>query len=107
MLVIWARQRFFLLFSHLGGYIMKSSQPQDPRHKRKRDPYLDRRSGEDRRKVHLLEYLLRGNPDRRSGFERRWNVERRQGCIRINEWSSVCPDAEEMDHNGPYVIDFA
>ncbi|MFN2354271.1 MAG: hypothetical protein ABR512_07085 [Desulfopila sp.] len=83
---------------------MKPSKIQGPRHKRKGDPYLDRRSGEDRRKVHLLEYLLEGNPDRRSGRERRQNVERRQGCIRISEWSSACPDAEEMEHSGPYVI---
>ena len=86
---------------------MKPSQPQGPRQKRKSDPYLDRRSGEDRRKVHLLEYFLKGNPDRRNGRERRQNDERRKGYIRINEWSSVCPDAEEMDRNGPYVIDFA
>jgi hypothetical protein len=85
---------------------MKPSQPQGPRQKRTSDPYLDRRSGEDRREVHLLEYFLKGNPDRRHSRERRLNEERRKGYIRINEWSSVCPDAKEIDHNGPYVIDF-
>lgn len=84
---------------------MGQSWQYDVRQKRRGDPYLDRRSGEDRRKVHLLEYFLKGRPDRRSGIERRHNGERREGYIRINEWASICPDREELDNDSPYVID--
>lgn len=73
--------------------------------KRLRDPYLDRRSGEDRRNVYSLDYFLRGNRDRRSGRERRLNIERRTGCIRINEWSSICPDNDELVDGGTYFFD--
>lgn len=70
--------------------------------KRTRDPYLDRRSGEDRRKIYSIDYFLQNNPDRRSGKERRLNIERRQNCIRINEWSSICPDEDELEEGTPY-----
>lgn len=60
------------------------------------DPFMDRRSGEDRRKLHSLDYFNRNNPDRRSNPERRSGGERRSGCIRVSEWSSVCPD--QMEH---------
>lgn len=72
---------------------------------RKRDPYLDRRSGEDRRVVYSLDYFLQGKPDRRSGRERRLDLERRAGCIRINEWSSVCPEEEETVDKDDYFFD--
>ena len=55
---------------------------------RKRDPFIDRRSGEDRRQA----YDLDGGIERRSGKERRRQDERRDGCIRVSTWSSVCPD---------------
>ena len=76
-----------------------------PKKGRKRDPYLDRRSGEDRRMVYSLDYFLKGNPDRRSGLERRMNYERRRGCVRINEWSSVCPDNDEIKDGKTYFFD--
>lgn len=68
------------------------------------DPYRDRRSGEDRRKIYSLDYFTLGGPDRRSGMERRYNKERRQDCIRVDEWSSVCPDKKELFNDGVYII---
>lgn len=76
-----------------------------PKQGRTRDPYLDRRSGEDRRMVYSLDYFLKGNPDRRSGLERRMKYERRKGCVRINEWSSVCPDTDEIKDGKTYFFD--
>jgi len=68
------------------------------REMRQRDPFMDRRTGEDRRKVYSLEYFQAGYPDRRKRHERRSNVERRAGCVRISNWSSVCPDYEDDDY---------
>ena len=56
-----------------------------------RDPYLDRRSGEDRRQVYDADYFQNGGVERRSGKERRQQYERRKNCIRVSEWSSICP----------------
>ena len=58
--------------------------------KRIRDPYVDRRSGEDRRQVYDSDYFENGGVERRSGKERRLNSERRRDCTRISQWSSVC-----------------
>jgi hypothetical protein len=58
--------------------------------RRRADPYLDRRSGEDRRDVYLVDYFAMGGPERRTHRERRRKTERRQGCVRISRWSSVC-----------------
>ncbi len=66
------------------------------RTQRKTDPFMDRRSGEDRRKVYSLEYFELGNPDRRNSMERRDNIERREDCVRVSEWSSACPDKDEI-----------
>ncbi len=54
------------------------------------DPYLDRRSGEDRRQVYDADYFQYGGKERRSGKERRQQYERRKNFIRVSEWSSVC-----------------
>ena len=64
---------------------------------RSKDPFLDRRSGEDRRFIYCLEYFLQGNPDRRTGAERRKNLERRHGFVRVSRWSSACPDYDEKE----------
>jgi hypothetical protein len=53
------------------------------------DPYLDRRSGEDRRQVYDSDYFLNGGVDRRKGKDRRQQGERRDGYIRVTKWSSV------------------
>jgi hypothetical protein len=80
------------------------ADPQSHGLKRKGDPYLDRRSGEDRRKVYSIDYFLQGKPDRRHRNERRSPGERRHDCIRINTWSSVCPDKNELVEGKPYII---
>jgi len=54
------------------------------------DPYVDRRSGEDRRQVYDADYFRNGGLERRSGKERRRPYERRKDCIRVIEWSSIC-----------------
>lgn len=55
-----------------------------------RDPYVDRRSGEDRRQVYDADYFQNGGFERRSGNERRKHHERRKDCIKVSEWSSIC-----------------
>ena len=56
------------------------------------DPYIDRRSGEDRRQVYNADYFQNGGKERRSGKERRQQYERRKNFIRISKWSSICLD---------------
>ena len=62
------------------------------KNKRKKDPFVDRRSGEDRRNGYDLEYFPNGGSERRSGKERRRKDERRGRCFRVSDWSSICPD---------------
>ena len=50
---------------------------------------IDRRSGDDRRKVHNLNYFIRGGVERRKYKERRSQAERRKNWIRVDEWVSV------------------
>ncbi len=78
----------------------KKEKEKDGREKRKRGPFMDRRSGEDRRETYLLDYFEMGKRERRSGSERRTNIERRTGCVRISKWSSVCPDYSELESDG-------
>lgn len=59
---------------------------------RKGDPYIDRRSGDDRRVVYDSDYFDNGGIERRQGVERRQESERRDNCTRVSQWSSVCPD---------------
>jgi len=54
------------------------------------DPYVDRRSGEDKRQVYDADYFQNGGLERRSGKERRQHYERRKDSIRVSEWSSIC-----------------
>ena len=56
------------------------------------DPYVDRRSGEDRRAVYDSNYFDGGGLERRNGLDRRQQNERRDNCMRVSQWSSVCPD---------------
>jgi len=56
------------------------------------DPYVDRRSGEDRRVVYDSDYFASGGVERRQAKDRRQQNERRDGCTRVSQWSSVCPD---------------
>jgi hypothetical protein len=51
---------------------------------------VDRRSGEDRRKVHDLDYLVKGGVERRTRPERRCHhSERRSDWIMIDRWYSI------------------
>ena len=61
---------------------------------RKPDPFLDRRSGDDRREAYDLDYFQSGKEERRGGQERRQADERREGGIRVSRWTSVCLDDE-------------
>jgi hypothetical protein len=67
-----------------------------PEKLRTADPFMDRRSGEDRSKMYSPDYFELGNHERRKSSERRDNVERRQDCFRVSEWSSVCPGNEDF-----------
>ncbi|WP_161629951.1 hypothetical protein [Desulfogranum mediterraneum] len=77
--------------------VNKRQRPRTHPDLRRRDPLMDRRSGEDRRQVYFLPYFEQGNPDRRSDLERRQNVERRTNFVRVSEWSSVGLD-QEAEH---------
>ena len=61
------------------------------------DPYMDRRSGEDRRQVYDSTYFAAGGKERRSHKERRQNKERRSDCIPTGEWTSICPDDDDNE----------
>jgi hypothetical protein len=59
---------------------------------RMKDPYVDRRSGEDRRQVYDADYFQNDGLERRSVKERRQRYERRKDYTRVSEWSSICAD---------------
>ena len=61
-----------------------------PKDKRKKDPYLDRRSGDDQRDVYDIDYFADGGAERRDGDERRDSKERREDCVKVSKWTSVC-----------------
>jgi hypothetical protein len=54
------------------------------------DPYVDRRSGENRRQVYDFDFWESGGIESRSAKERRQQKERRDSYVRVSEWSSVC-----------------
>lgn len=68
----------------------------DFKDRRLADPYIDRRSGEDRRQVYDSNYWESGGIERRSIEDRRLQKERRVNCIRVTEYSSVC--IEDIAH---------
>jgi hypothetical protein len=55
------------------------------------DPYVDRRSAEERRQVYDSDYFETGGVERRAKGDRRQPAERRSSCTRVSRWSSVCP----------------
>jgi hypothetical protein len=67
------------------------------KNRRKKDPFVDRRTGEDRRIEYDLDYFQEDGTERRNGKERRRKGERRDSCIPVSDWSSVCPDDEQGD----------
>ncbi|MFT5697443.1 MAG: hypothetical protein ACI8ZB_000291 [Desulforhopalus sp.] len=64
-------------------------------HVRSKDVYRDRRSGDDRRHIYDLYNFEIDEMDRRGYKERRFNKERRKGCVRVSTWSSVCNESED------------
>ena len=50
---------------------------------------IDRRSGEDKRKLYNLDYFIDGGEERRRGRERRQCGERRSAWARVYKWCSV------------------
>ena len=66
------------------------SDSQAIKDRRTRDPFLDRRCGEDRREAYELGYFAQGGIERRNGMERRQNGERRNQYVKNSQWSSVC-----------------
>ncbi len=64
------------------------------------DPYLDRRSGDDRRKVCDLDFFEKGGIERRSGGESRQRGDRRIQCVNVSKWSSVCPKTKSPVEEG-------
>jgi hypothetical protein len=67
---------------------MTEKKPQ--KEKRKKDPYLDRRTVEDRREAYDIDYFADAGTERRNGKDRRKPQERRKGCVKVSKWSSVC-----------------
>lgn len=59
---------------------------------RVKDPYIDRRSGEERRQAYDSDYFENQGLERRKEKDRRLQDERRDRCVRVSKWSSVCPD---------------
>jgi hypothetical protein len=55
----------------------------------KRRTLVDRRSGEDKRRLYSLDYFTDGGEERRKGRERRQSGERRSGWARVYKWCSV------------------
>ena len=72
---------------------MEGNQPQKDR--RIADPYVDRRSGEDRRQVYDFDYWEGRGKERRISKDRRQQKERRNRCVNVSEWSSVCPNDKD------------
>ncbi len=68
--------------------------------KRKKDPYLDRRSGEDRRQAYDIDYFAEGGIERRKEKDRRLPIERRKGCVQVSRWSSVCVRKDSSQSDG-------
>ena len=56
------------------------------------DPYVDRRSGEDRRQVYDSGYWESVGIERRGAKDKRQQKDRRGYCVKVSKWSSVCPE---------------
>ena len=65
------------------------------KNRRKKDPYLDRRSGKDRREAYSITYFSNGGLERRQEKDRRTRGERREGWVSVSEWSSICLDESD------------
>ncbi len=56
------------------------------------DPYIDRRSGDNRRQAYDADYFEIDGRERRKGTDRRQIKERRGNYVRVSKWASVCAD---------------
>ena len=65
------------------------NERQPLKNRRNGDPNLDRRSGEDRRTVHDLDFFDQGGIERRSGAESRKKGGRRLQGANVSKSSSV------------------
>jgi hypothetical protein len=63
--------------------------------KRSKDPYMDRRSGDDRRQVYSIDYFANNGLERRQSIDRRSQEERRDDCVSISKWTSVCASEDD------------
>ena len=79
---------------------MNAHNRRDKIDQRKTDAFMDRRKGEDRRQVYDADYFEDGGAERRKEKERRRQDEARKGCIRVSEWSSVCPGDGRDENDG-------
>jgi hypothetical protein len=61
------------------------SENQSFKDRRAIDPLLDRRSGDDRRKVHDFEFFERGGIERRSGVESRQKGDNSVQSINVSQ----------------------
>jgi hypothetical protein len=68
------------------------SESQSLKDRRIGDPFLERRSGDDRREAYDLDYFEQANVERRKIAERREGNDRRAQCVMVSQWSSVCPN---------------
>ena len=70
-------------------HIKEAAPRKGPFKVQKRRAAVDRRSGEDKRKLYNLDYFIEGGEERRRGRERRQSRERRSGWVRVYKWCSV------------------
>ena len=70
------------------------------RNMRLNDPFIDRRSGEDRRRTYDIDFFSNGGREKRSGKERRQQGERRKYWARVSKWSSVEIDKKHTNYQG-------
>ena len=89
-LTVWQECRTPFSWFALRSLRWDMSDSQTMKDRRIRDPFLDRRCGDDRREAYELGYFAQGGIERRKGMERRQKEERRDQYVQISQWSSVC-----------------
>ena len=67
--------------------------------KRRKDQYMDRRSGDDRRQVYSIDYFENNGLERRQSIDRRSQAERRDDCVSVSKWTSVCVSEDDIPEN--------
>ena len=67
----------------------ESESNKEPAKDQMKRSLMDRRSGDDKRKLYNLDYFTAGGEERRKGKERLQSDERRKGWVRVYKWCSV------------------